>query len=48
MEILAAHLHITENELLIGGSVGGFKAIEWAYSFKESGIVDIKRAALIL
>lgn len=47
MEILARHLGIKEIELLVGGSVGGFQAVEWAYSFKESGIVNIKRVALI-
>lgn len=47
MEILAAAIGIKEIELLVGGSVGGFQAIEWAYSFKESGIVDIKKVVLI-
>ncbi len=47
MEILAAGIGIREIDLLIGGSVGGFQAIEWAYSFKESNIVNIKRVALI-
>ena len=47
MEILAAAIGVKEIELLVGGSVGGFQAIEWAYSFKENGVVDIKRVALI-
>jgi len=47
MEILAAGIGIREIDLLIGGSIGGFQAIEWAYSFKASNIVDIKRVALI-
>lgn len=47
MEILAAVIGVKEIELLVGGSVGGFQAIEWAYSFKESGVVDIKKVALI-